>query len=55
MGFNPEHNLSILYDNTQTVDLLSKEDPQLQIKLHYINIHYYWLHQEVQANRIAVN
>ena len=55
MGFNPEHDLLILCDNTQTVNLLSKEDPQLQTKLHYIDIYHHWLCQEVQANRITID
>ena len=44
IGFNPEHDLLILCDNMQTIDLLSKKDPQLQMKLCHVNIHHHWLH-----------
>ena len=53
--FNPEHGLSIACDNSQTIGLLSKEDPQLRTKLRHVDIHHHWLRQEVQAGRVAVN
>ena len=37
------------------IGLLSKDNPQLQTKLHHIDIHHHWLHQEVQASQVAVN
>lgn len=55
IDFNPEHELSIKCDNAQTINLLSKEDPQLRTKLRHVDIHHHWLRQEVQAQRIAVN
>jgi hypothetical protein len=52
--FNPGHPIAIQCDNKQTVQLLTKEAPQLRTKLRHIDIHQHWLRQEVQAGRIPV-
>lgn len=39
--------LTIKYDNAQTIQLLVNEFTKLQIKLQYIDIHSYWLKEEI--------
>ena len=55
IDFDSEHDLFIKCDNAQTIDLLSKEDPQLCTKLRHVDIHHHWLHQKVQIKQIAVD
>jgi hypothetical protein len=52
--FDPKHELAIRCDNQQTIRLLTKEAPQLRTKLRHVDIHHYWLRQEVQAGRILI-
>ncbi|KAF7174442.1 hypothetical protein CNMCM5623_007239 [Aspergillus felis] len=54
IGFDPEHEISILCDNRQTVGLLRNEEPTIRTKLRHVDIHQHWLRQEVQSGRIAV-
>ena len=42
-------------DNQQTVGLVNKEAPQLTTKLRHVDIHQFWLRQEVSEDRIKVN
>jgi hypothetical protein len=37
--FDPEHHISILCDNQQTINLLTKEDAQIRTKLRHVDIH----------------
>jgi hypothetical protein len=52
--FDPEHAISIHCDNHQTVELLTKPEPQLKTRLRHVDIHHHWLRQEVQNGRIHV-
>ncbi|CEL02103.1 hypothetical protein ASPCAL03275 [Aspergillus calidoustus] len=52
--FDPEHQISILCDNQQTINLLTKEDPQIRTKLRHVDIHGQWLRQEVQAKHVDI-
>ena len=36
------------------IHFLTKSDAELNTKLQYINIHYYWLRQEVHKGRINI-
>ncbi len=46
--------ICIKYNNKQTICLVTKEIATLQTKLHYIDIHNYWLYQEVQNRTISI-
>jgi len=52
--FNLEHKPHIGCDNLQTIGVLTKSQPQLQTKLKHIDIHHFWLRQEVQEGRITL-
>ncbi|THC87312.1 hypothetical protein EYZ11_013243 [Aspergillus tanneri] len=52
--FNPEHDILIKCDNRQTIELLTKEEPQLRTKLRHVDIHGMWLRQEVQNEGIKI-
>jgi hypothetical protein len=54
IGFDPEHEISILCDNRQTVALLRNEEPTIRTKLSHVKIHQHWLRQEVQSGRTSV-
>lgn len=54
VNFSLRHPLSLLCDNKQTVQLLTKEAPRLRTRLRHIDIHQHWLRQEVQAGRVPV-
>ena len=45
---------TIEYDNKQTIRLLVNESTKLQTKLRHVNIHSYWLRQEVQRQSIKI-
>ena len=49
-----ETDLAIDCDNKQTVDLLTREQPQLRTKLRHVDIHNHWLRQEVNAGHISI-
>lgn len=50
-----QDDITIHCDNRQTVDLLTKDTPQLRTKLRHVDIHQHWLRQEVQAGTIRTN
>jgi hypothetical protein len=52
--FDPEHDLVIECDNQQTIGLLTKDSPQLQTKLKHVDIHHFWLRQEVRNKQIRL-
>jgi hypothetical protein len=54
IGFELDHNVSILCDNSQTVGILMKDEPELHTKLRHVDIHHHWLRQETQAKRIVI-
>ena len=45
---------SILCNNAQTVDSLTKEEPELKTKLKHVDVHHFWLRQEAQTKRINI-
>lgn len=55
LGFEPSHTLSIVCDNQQTVDLLTKEGASMHTKLRHVDINRCWLKQEVNAGRVNVD
>ena len=55
LGFEPDHPLSIMCDNQQTVDLLTKEGAAMHTKLRHVDINRCWMKQEVSAGRVYVD
>ena len=53
--FDPEEEYSLNCDNLQTIRLMTKDEPRLDTKLKYIDIHHHWLRQEVQAKWLKVD
>jgi hypothetical protein len=47
INFNPKEDLKIYYNNSSTVNLLSKETTMVHTKLRHVNVHRAWLCQEV--------
>jgi hypothetical protein len=54
ISFNIKHQPFISYNNQQTIGLLTKESPDLKTKLRHVNIHHYWLCQEIRSKRLNV-
>ena len=54
INYRLESKLSVYSDNTQTIRLLTSENPQLSTKLRHVDIHQHWLRQEVQEGRLNV-
>ena len=42
-------------DNQQTLRILTRDNPTICTKLHHVDIHQHWLHQEVQSRHIDVH
>jgi hypothetical protein len=56
LDFSPGEKLtSVACDNKQTVGLVNKSTPLLTTKLRHVDIHQFWLRQEVQAGTLAVH
>ena len=55
LGFEPSHPLTIMCDNQQTVDLLTKEGAAMHTKLRHVDINRCWMRQEVSAGRANVS
>jgi ribonuclease HI len=55
LGFQPSHPLTIMCDNQQTVDLLTKEGAAMHTKLRHVDINRNWVKQEVSARRMQVS
>jgi hypothetical protein len=49
-----DHRIRILCDNTQTINIVTREIGYLRTKLRHVDIHNHWLRQEVQEGRITV-
>jgi hypothetical protein len=49
-----EHDISIDCDNQQAVRIVTKETPAISTKLRHVDIHQFWLRQEVQNGKLAV-
>ena len=54
LGLDLEQDIAIQCDNTQTIDLLTKNAPELSTKLKHVDIHRHWLRQEVQHGKILL-
>ena len=52
--FNPKQELQIECDNQQTVQIVSNQLPTISTKLRHVNIHQFWLRQEVQNKKFVV-
>lgn len=52
--FDPEQELQIECDNQQTVRIVSNQLPTISTKLRHIDIHQFWLRQEVQDGKFVV-
>ena len=52
--FDPEQDVIINYNNQQLVQIVTKETPMVSTKLQYIDIHQFWLRQEVQNGSFVV-
>ena len=52
--FHTKEKQVIYYNNLQTICLLTKSNVELNTKLWHINIHYYWLYQEVYKGIINI-
>jgi hypothetical protein len=50
--FNPGHQVHIACDNKQTIGLMTKDHPQFTTKLKHVDIHRFWLRQEVREGHI---
>ena len=54
IALNLEKDVEIWCDNQQTVGLLTKIDPELKTKMRHVDIHYHWLRQEVQGEKVRI-
>lgn len=54
IGLDLDQKLSVLCDNKQTVDLLTKVNSLYRTKLRHIDIHHHWLRQEIVAGNIDI-
>jgi hypothetical protein len=45
---------TILCDNSQTVGLIQKEEPDLKTRLRHVDIHHHWVRQESQNHHIQL-
>jgi hypothetical protein len=50
-----DQTIQIEYNNTQTINLITKEIALLKTKLRHVNIYNHWLRQKVQNKTISVN
>jgi hypothetical protein len=50
----PNSTITILCDNLQTINLVTKDAMKLQTKLRHVDIHNHWLRQEVKNKTIKV-
>jgi hypothetical protein len=52
--FDAEQNIEIECDNQQTVRLVSSDEPTITTKLRHVDIHQFWLRQEVQRGKFTI-
>lgn len=52
--FDPEQELQIECDNQQTVRIVDNQLPTISTKLRHVDIHQFWLRQEVQDGKFVV-
>ena len=55
IDLNINQKLSVLCDNNQTVDLLTKVNSLFRTKLKHIDIHHHWLRQEILAGNLEIS
>lgn len=54
IGLVLDDSCTILCDNQQTVSIVNKKAPQLTTKLRHVDIHQFWLRQEVQSKTLDI-
>jgi len=54
ISFDPEEQPVIKCDNLQTVGIVTKERSPYASKLRHIDIHQFWLRQEVQSGKVLI-
>ena len=52
--FDAEQNIEIECDNQQTVRVVSSNEPTITTKLRHVDIHQFWLRQEVQNGKFII-
>src|SRR5947208_13983318 len=52
--FNPEQEIQIECDNQQTVRIVGNKQPAISTKLRHVDIHQFWLRQEVQTGKFKI-
>jgi hypothetical protein len=52
--YNFDDDTLIYSDNTQTIRLLSQNEPLLTTKLRHVDIHQHWLREKVQDGEINI-
>jgi hypothetical protein len=52
--FDAEQNIEIECDNQQTVRVVSSNETTLTTKLRHVDIHQFWLRQEVQNGKFII-
>jgi hypothetical protein len=55
INLNIDQKLSVLCDNNQTVDLLTKVNSLFRTKLKHIDVHHHWLRQEILAGNLDIS
>ena len=54
INFEPGHQLAIQCDNQQTIRALTSSDHRLHTKLRHIDIHQFWLRQELRKTTLSI-
>ena len=52
--FDAEQSIEIECDNQQTVRVVSSNEPAITTKLRHVDIHQFWLRQEVQSGKFII-
>lgn len=52
--FDAEQNTEIECDNQQAVRIVSSKEPTMTTKLRHVDIHQFWLRQEVQSGKFTI-
>ena len=52
--FDAEQEIEIECDNQQTVRVVSSDEPTITTKLRHVDIHQFWLRQEVQNGKFII-
>lgn len=54
IGLRLDEDLAIDCDNTQTINLVTKDDMKLNTRLRHVDIHNHWLRQEYREGRVNI-